>query len=162
MTKDKPSQDDLFLRGARLRARQKVDQRDLHGETSRAGAEDFFQALVGEPGRMSRHTAPLQEAGTMRGWLNGRAAPHSAVGLCREVSKAGIFRWRGVALQNQRAEFSLSVPRPMGAPIAETRSPFPIPVRRCRGAGAHLPVARQWHQTARRPFENRRVTGPET
>ncbi len=45
MTKDK-HQDDLFLRGARLRARQKADQRDLHGETSRAGAEDFFQALV--------------------------------------------------------------------------------------------------------------------
>lgn len=46
MTKDKTTQDDLFLRGARLRARQKADQRDLHGETSRAGAEDFFQALV--------------------------------------------------------------------------------------------------------------------
>lgn len=46
MTKDKLTQDDLFLRGARLRARQKPDQRDLRNETSRAGTEDFFQALV--------------------------------------------------------------------------------------------------------------------
>lgn len=46
MTKDKLTQDDLFLRGARLRARQKADQRDLHAETSRAGSEDFFQSLV--------------------------------------------------------------------------------------------------------------------
>lgn len=41
MTKDKLIQDDVFLRGARLRARQKADERDLRGETSRAGAEDF-------------------------------------------------------------------------------------------------------------------------
>lgn len=46
MTKDKLIQDDVFLRGARLRARRKADERDLRGETSRAGAEDFFQALV--------------------------------------------------------------------------------------------------------------------
>jgi len=46
MTKDNPPQDDLFLRGARLRARHKADGRDLHAEASRAGAEDFFQALV--------------------------------------------------------------------------------------------------------------------
>lgn len=46
MTKDKLIQDDVFLRGARLRGRQKADERDLRGETSRAGAEDFFQALV--------------------------------------------------------------------------------------------------------------------
>lgn len=46
MTKDKPTQDDLFLRGARLRARRKADHRDLKGETSRAGADEFFQALV--------------------------------------------------------------------------------------------------------------------
>jgi tellurite resistance protein len=46
MTKGKLTQDDLFMRGARLRTRQKADQRDLHGETGRAGTEDFFQALV--------------------------------------------------------------------------------------------------------------------
>lgn len=46
MTKDKLPQDDLFLRGARLRARHKADGRDLHAEASRAGAEDLFQALV--------------------------------------------------------------------------------------------------------------------
>ncbi|WP_193336847.1 TerB family tellurite resistance protein [Devosia beringensis] len=34
------------MRGARLRARHKADGRDLHAEASRAGAEDFFQALV--------------------------------------------------------------------------------------------------------------------
>jgi tellurite resistance protein len=46
MTNGKLTQDDLFLRGARLRARRKADQRERHGETSRAGAEDFFHALV--------------------------------------------------------------------------------------------------------------------
>ncbi len=46
MTKDKLPPDDLFLRGARLRARQQAGGRDLHAEASQAGAEDLFAALV--------------------------------------------------------------------------------------------------------------------
>ena len=46
MTKDKLTQDDVFLRGARLRARQKAEQHELRGEADRVGAEDYFQALV--------------------------------------------------------------------------------------------------------------------
>lgn len=46
MTKDKLPQDDLFLRGARLRARHQADGRELRSEAVRAGVEDYFQALV--------------------------------------------------------------------------------------------------------------------
>lgn len=46
MTKDKLPTEDLFLRGARLRAQQHVGRRDLQAEASRAGAEDLFVALV--------------------------------------------------------------------------------------------------------------------
>lgn len=46
MTKDKLPQDDLFLRGARPRARQQADGRELRSEAVRAGVEDYFQALV--------------------------------------------------------------------------------------------------------------------
>jgi len=46
MTNDKLPQDDHLLRGARLRSRRKADGRELQAEASRAGAEDFFQALV--------------------------------------------------------------------------------------------------------------------
>ena len=46
MTKDKLPQDDLFLRGARLRARHQANGRDLRSEAGRAGVEDYFQALV--------------------------------------------------------------------------------------------------------------------
>jgi tellurite resistance protein len=47
MSKDKsPFQDDIFLRGARLRARQNADARELRHETGLAESEAFFQALV--------------------------------------------------------------------------------------------------------------------
>lgn len=47
MSKDKsPYQDDIFLRGARLRARQSADARELRHEAGLAESEEFFQALV--------------------------------------------------------------------------------------------------------------------
>lgn len=47
MTKDKsPHQNDLFLRGVRLRARHFADAREMHQQADRAATEDFFQALV--------------------------------------------------------------------------------------------------------------------
>jgi tellurite resistance protein len=46
MTKDKQAQDDLFLRGARLRARQQASGRELHFEANQAGKEDLFRALI--------------------------------------------------------------------------------------------------------------------
>lgn len=46
MTKDKLPTEDLFMRGARLRARRTADERDLRSEASRAGTEDLFQSLV--------------------------------------------------------------------------------------------------------------------
>ena len=47
MSKDKsPFQDDIFLRGARLRARQSADARELRHEAGLAESEEFFQALV--------------------------------------------------------------------------------------------------------------------
>lgn len=47
MTKDKsPHQNDLFLRGVRLRARHAADAREMHQQADRATTEDFFQALV--------------------------------------------------------------------------------------------------------------------
>lgn len=47
MSKDRQTdKDDLFLRGARLRARQDADAREMHHDASRAGTEAFFQGLV--------------------------------------------------------------------------------------------------------------------
>ena len=47
MSKDKsPFQDDIFLRGARLRARQSADARELRHEAGLAESEEFIQALV--------------------------------------------------------------------------------------------------------------------
>ena len=47
MSKDRYNdKDDLFLRGARLRARQDADRRDMHHDAGRARTEAFFEALV--------------------------------------------------------------------------------------------------------------------
>ncbi|MCP8885432.1 TerB family tellurite resistance protein [Devosia sp. XJ19-1] len=46
MSKDKNTDKDLFLRGARLRARQDANTREMHDDASRATTEEFFQALV--------------------------------------------------------------------------------------------------------------------
>jgi tellurite resistance protein len=47
MSKDRyTDKDDLFLRGARLRARQDADARDMHHDAGRARTEGFFEALV--------------------------------------------------------------------------------------------------------------------
>lgn len=46
MTKDKVSQDDVFSRRTRLRARHQADLSEVRSEAGRAGAEDYFQALV--------------------------------------------------------------------------------------------------------------------
>ena len=47
MSKDKELQkNDIFLRGARLRARESAGVRELRDETHRAMTEDVFQALV--------------------------------------------------------------------------------------------------------------------
>lgn len=40
------AKDDIFLRSARLRARQDVDAREMHRDASSAQTEAFFQALV--------------------------------------------------------------------------------------------------------------------
>jgi tellurite resistance protein len=47
MSKDRyTDNDDLFLRGGRLRARQDADARDMHHDAGRARTEAFFEALV--------------------------------------------------------------------------------------------------------------------
>ncbi|MFP9136082.1 TerB family tellurite resistance protein [Devosia sp. XGJD_8] len=47
MSKDRYIQnDDIFLRGARLRARQDAAAHEMHQDAVRATAEQFFQALV--------------------------------------------------------------------------------------------------------------------
>jgi tellurite resistance protein len=47
MSKDRDFQrDDIFMRGARLRARESAGARELHDETHRARAEDAFVALI--------------------------------------------------------------------------------------------------------------------
>jgi tellurite resistance protein len=46
MTKDRVSQDDVFARRTRLRARHQVALGEVRSEASRAGTEDYFQALV--------------------------------------------------------------------------------------------------------------------
>lgn len=47
MSKDRDFQkDDIFLRGARLRAREAAGARELYDEADRAAAGDAFQALV--------------------------------------------------------------------------------------------------------------------
>lgn len=47
MTKDKDTdQKDIFLRGARLRARVDAEAREMHHDAGRAASEDYFGALV--------------------------------------------------------------------------------------------------------------------
>lgn len=46
MSKDKNTDKDIFLRGARLRARQDANRREMHHDAGRATTEEFFQALV--------------------------------------------------------------------------------------------------------------------
>ena len=47
MSKDRyTDKDDVFLPGARLRARQNTDARDMHHDAGRARTEAFFEALV--------------------------------------------------------------------------------------------------------------------
>lgn len=47
MSKDRNTdKDDIFQRGARLRAHQNADAREMHDDAVRAGTEEFFQALV--------------------------------------------------------------------------------------------------------------------
>lgn len=47
MSKDRHNhKDDLFLRGARIRARQDADAREMHHDAARATTEEFFHALV--------------------------------------------------------------------------------------------------------------------
>ena len=46
MSKDKNTDKDLFLRGARLRARHDANTREMHDDAGRATTEEFFQSLV--------------------------------------------------------------------------------------------------------------------
>ena len=63
MSKDRNTdKHDIFLRGARLRARQYADARDMHHDAGRARTEAFFEALVASVAVIAHADARLELA----------------------------------------------------------------------------------------------------